>query len=133
MNPRAAALALGLHACLLVPLLPACTTKTPPAPKTGSPRPAEKPVFVRLVPDGTQTCARSYIGIGLMSSFTGYVSDIAPGSPAERAHIRVGDVFENRDDFEPDGLPEGSVVVLQMRRGDVVTLKTLRVARVCYR
>ena len=77
-------------------------------------------------------CEHSYIGIGLMASLNGYVHDVAPGSPADRAHVRIGDYFENRDDFTPDTLPEGTEITLQMMRGSVTTAKRIRVARVCY-
>lgn len=125
---------MGLHASLLIGLIPACTTPLPRSPvKPTASSPGRAPSFVQVVPDGTIACERSYIGIGIISSFSGYVSDVAPGSPAERAHIRIGDYFDNRDDFMPDTLPEGAEITLQMRRDDVVTLKAVRVARVCYR
>lgn len=90
-------------------------------------------MFVQLAEDGTLACDHFYVGIGVMTSVMGRVTDVAHDSPAARAFIREGDVMENRDDFSPDSLPVGTEITLRMTRGDVTTLKKLKVARVCYR
>lgn len=90
-------------------------------------------MFVRAVSEGGMACERSYVGYGVMASAMGRVIDVAPGSPAEHAFIRLGDYIENGDEFAPDTLPIGTQITLRVRRGSVTTAKTLRVARVCYR
>ena len=67
-----------------------------------------------------------------MHAFSGYVLEVAPGSPADRAGLRVGDRWLNDDSFTRDGRAIGDSVVIKIERdGQRVDLPA-RVGRICY-
>jgi len=91
---------------------------------------------IRLLPSVAGvglSCAHSYIGIGVMvSSFGGLIVEVSPGGPADRAGMRVGDVFLNAERFRRDSYTPGQEMPLAIERdGQRIDLMA-RVGKVCY-
>ena len=132
MNVGAAVCTLCIHGAVILAFLPSCVQIASPPPP---PRPPEQDaaiVFVGADPAGTLACDSSYSGFGVMALADGKVWDVAPGSPADRAMIREGDIIENVAEFSPNTLAEGTEITLQVRRDGVLAVKHLRIGRICY-
>ncbi len=135
MNYVAVALALGVHAVLLVGMLPGCTPLQDSAPKNPAP-PGELEVSIHLLPSDESPAEEGppcefYRGVGVITSFSGDVSEVAPGGPADKAGVLVGDVLLNRDEFSENRYEAGTPVVLHLdRNGQRLHLATT-VRKIC--
>lgn len=69
-----------------------------------------KPIFV----DDCKS-KKYYTGIGIFSAF-GAVGEVAPGGPADKAGLRIGDTIMNREILGPDRYPEGTHLTLEIAR-----------------
>lgn len=105
------------------------------APQTKAPAP---PAPVRLVADhefakqgpGDYACDPSYRGIGVRA-IEGYVFEVAPGGPAERAGIRRGDEIENHEVLGGDRYDVGTILRLTVKRGEHKFNTPVRTERIC--
>jgi len=129
MNYRALLLAAGLHALLLLPLLPACDTPTEPPPTETTP-PASPPLIVAITPDGTESCPDYYVGFGIWQQ-QGAIVYVANNGPAAQGGMQVGDYWPDHNQFYPGKHEEGylarTYVIRQERRHDLL----IRIGRIC--
>lgn len=125
-----------IHAALFAQLLAVSV----PAAESGVPvmtRPDSGDLDWRLIPtqigDGIGlACEGSYRGIGVVVEYSGRVSEVVTGGPADRAGMRVGDRFLNDGMFIRDQYPLGHELVLRLERdGQRIDMPVL-VGRVCY-
>lgn len=77
-------------------------------------------------------CANRYRGIGSEVSYSGRVSAVVPGGPADLAGMRVGDRFMNQEMFERDQYEIGRQLVLRLERDGVLIELPVRIDRICY-
>jgi predicted metalloprotease with PDZ domain len=137
VKPLALAGTVLLHAALAAALLVRCTPAIPSEPpKKAESQQERKPIEIRLLPageEGDNYCDSSYTGIGVMvSRLDGHIIDVAPGSPADRAGVKEGDIYLNADEFPPDSLKPGSRITLRIQRaGRTFNLQAV-IGRVCY-
>lgn len=103
---------------------------------TGGSGPAED-VVMHLLPsedsDGSGTgCPHSYRGIGIVSNYAGWVEEVVPGGPADKAGVQIGDKFLNGGMFRRDGFSLGRQVVIKVDRHGVRLDLPVVIDRVCY-
>lgn len=77
---------------------------------------------------------RHYTGIGLVFNLAGVIEMVAPGGPADRAGVRVGDVLAGSDTalLGPDKFKAGQAVSIWVMRGEERLPKPMRAAEICY-
>jgi len=135
MNSRAVG-AIGSAVLHAAPFASFGTTQSRHTEMTGGSGPAED-VVMRLLPsedsDGAGIgCPHSYRGIGIVSTYAGWVDEVVPGGPADKAGVHIGDKFLNGDMFRRDGFSLGRQVVIKVdRHGVRMDLPTV-IGRVCY-
>lgn len=115
-RPVSATLVVLMHSTLL---WSSCSAKVEPPPPAGQDAPSV--LEVRLLPsdegDGDAVCD-SYRGVGVRMGGGGEIIDVAPGGPADRAGVRLGDRLLNEDEFGGDRYPNGTVLVMRLQRGE---------------
>lgn len=94
-------------------------------------------VVMRLLPsedsDGSGAgCPHSYRGIGIVSTYAGWVEEVVPGGPADKAGVQIGDKLLNGDMFTRDGFSMGRHVVIKIDRHGVRIDLPVVIGRVCY-
>jgi S1-C subfamily serine protease len=72
-----------------------------------------------------------YTGIGVRVNAAGFVVDLAPRGPAERAGLRPGDAILNLDDLPIDVYPVGHTVALRLLRDGAETKAVVRIDAIC--
>jgi hypothetical protein len=72
-------------------------------------------------------CDESYVGVGLKVRWDGTVIEVAPGGPAEKAGIVVGDVIHRPwyDEYE------GGLYVVRVVRGNETVRYKMKRERIC--
>jgi hypothetical protein len=72
-------------------------------------------------------CDESYVGVGLKVRWDGTVLEVAPGGPAEKAGIVVGDVIHKPwyDEYE------GGLYVVRVVRGNETVRYKMKRERIC--
>jgi predicted metalloprotease with PDZ domain len=92
-------------------------------------------VQIKLLPSekglGTN-CPDTYTGIGTITGFDGTVFEVAPGSPADKAGLRVGDELLNNEDFGINKWKEGTQKTMKIKRNGKVVTKTITIGTICY-
>jgi hypothetical protein len=131
-----AALTVLLHAAVLALLLHTVTV----APRAHA-EPPGSPVPVQLLTEGSDTitgtqahgkpCEKSYVGIGIQHWGESGVFQVAPGGPADRAGMLVGDAILNPEILGRDRHPEGTLLVLSIQRGARTITMPMRTERIC--
>lgn len=121
MNPVAFLLALLVHLLALAPLAVRSEEPEKKKPEVRLLGGNRDLVFRRLEGTGTGlACADTYDGVGVRHNWGGQITDVAPGGPAERAGVKVGDEYVASGD-------EGAYRTLRYRQGGVE--RVLRVKR----
>lgn len=128
-RPVSAALVVLMHSTLL---WASCSAKVDAPPPAAD---GELGVLeVRLLPsdegDGDAVCD-SYRGVGVRMGGGGEIIDVAPGGPADRAGVRLGDRLLNEDEFGGDRYPNGTVLVMRIERDGVPLQFTVTVRPIC--
>jgi C-terminal processing protease CtpA/Prc len=78
-------------------------------------------------------CEQSYRGIGIAHGYTGgYITAVAPGGPADRAGILVGDRLLSEAIFVRDQWEIGKRIPLSIEREGRQIDLVLTIARICY-
>ena len=139
MNIIALILSAALHlAAVLVATMPGCVGAGEKSPEKGE-HPVqvkpEKPGNLEFVKAGTGDkihCPKWYAGVGLLTNWSGFVTELAPGGPAELAGIRVGDNMLNASDFGRDRYPAGTVMPLTYLHDGIEHTIQITIGRVCY-
>jgi S1-C subfamily serine protease len=72
-----------------------------------------------------------YTGIGARVNTAGFILDLAPGGPGERAGLRPGDAILNLDDLPIDVYPVGHTVALRLLRDGAETRADVRIGAIC--
>lgn len=115
MNIPAAIAVFALHAILLAPL-PGCHQPPPPPPVAQARLVVDDSTRFARSGDGDLACEDSYRGVGFRLNVIDAVMDVAPGSPAERAGMRVGDNVLNEPIFGGNRHPLGTTLVAKVER-----------------
>jgi hypothetical protein len=139
VNRTAGAITVALHAMVLAAALVRCAPEViaaPPPPPTGESDTPKKDLQVRLLPsyqDGfdDMPCEASYRGIGILS-MDGTISNVSPGSPADRAGLRRHDFILNFSDLGQDRYMVGHKLTLRVRREGVVIHVPVVISRICF-
>lgn len=125
--------AIAVVAFHLAPLLDGCESRvTKPKPVSVSiPRPEIEFVRRDINMDGAviDACPEFYIGFGFKHGFTGHVSDIAPGGPAERAGMLPNDVVDTS--VIPWPMEVGFHIVLTVIRGSGTARIEMTAEKIC--
>jgi hypothetical protein len=132
MNIKALIGTLFIHALLLIPQISCTQPVKPPPTLNQKSNESSEIIFLKEADTGTLVCDRYYIGVGLMSGNDGSVWDVAVEGPAYKAGVREGDIFENNMDHAPNTYPEGTEIVMKIRRGTVRSVLHVKVGKVCY-
>jgi hypothetical protein len=103
---------------------------------TGATPPGED-VAMRLLPsedsDGAGTgCQHSYRGIGIVSTYAGWIEEVVSGGPADKAGVQIGDRFLNGEMFRRDGYSLGRQLVIKVDRHGVRLDLPVVIGAVCY-
>jgi hypothetical protein len=138
---RAAALALtvALHLILLAMALVRCAPEASakPPPATSEQPENERVLDVRLLPSGESTaeeapaCESTFRGVGLMHNGI-RVQSLAPGGPADRAGLKVGDVILNAEVLGQDRYMVGHRLTLKVSRDGRHFAVDVVVGRICF-
>ena len=72
-----------------------------------------------------------YTGIGARVNGAGFIVDLAPGGPAERAGLRPGDAILNLEDLPIDVYPAGQPVGVRLLRDGTETAAIVRIGPIC--
>jgi hypothetical protein len=109
-------------------ILPAGTLV--PAPDSDGPLGPRAPsVGSRVFPIGCR--GDVYTGIGARVNAAGFILDLAPGGPGERAGLQPGDAILNLDDVPIDVYPVGHTVALRLLRDGAETKAVVRIGAIC--
>lgn len=73
----------------------------------------------------------SYRGIGVKRYWAGEVFEVGPGTPAERAGIRVGDTLLNDDEFVRDSVPVGTRMTARVLRDGIELVLPIVIGDIC--
>lgn len=132
-KPISIALVLILHASIIA----SCLSQTSRAQQQPKKEPTEVSIIaendqrLEAQQDGTGlACKSEYTGIGVrISPFTDEIIEIAPGGPADRAGVLIGDILRNPGFW---GMEPGTRVTLQINRGGVELELPAVVGHICY-
>jgi len=72
-----------------------------------------------------------YTGIGARVNAAGFVVDVAPDGPAERAGLRAGDAILNLEDLPIDVYPAGQSVDVRLLRDGQEHAAVVRIGPIC--
>ncbi len=101
-----------------------------PAPEGDGPMPPRRvSAGGKFLPLGCRGAV--YTGIGARVNGAGFVVDLAPGGPAERAGLRPGDAILNLEDLPIDVYPAGQPVGVRLLRDGLETAAMVRIAAIC--
>jgi hypothetical protein len=102
-----------------------------PAPAGDGPLPPRTVVSAgsRLHPSGCR--GPVYTGIGATVNRSGFVIELAPGGPAERAGVCPGDAILNLEDLPIDTYPAGQPVGLRLLRDGAEAAAVVRIGAIC--
>jgi S1-C subfamily serine protease len=102
-----------------------------PAPEGDGPMPPRPLVSAasRVLPSGCR--GPVYTGIGATVNRAGFVIELAPGGPAQRAGLRPGDAILNLEDLPIDVYPAGHAVGLRLLRDGAEAAATVRIGAIC--
>ncbi len=101
-----------------------------PAPEGDGPLPPRTVTAgSRLLPIGCRGAV--YTGIGARVNGAGFIVDLAPGGPADRAGLRPGDAILNLEDLPIDVYPAGQAVGLRLLRDGLETATVVRIGAIC--
>lgn len=101
-----------------------------PAPDTDGPLGPRAPsVGSRVLPIGCR--GDVYTGIGARVNSAGFIIDLAPDGPAERAGLRPGDAILNIEDLPIDVYPVGHMVSLRLLRDGAEARAVVRIGAIC--
>ncbi|HEY3635631.1 MAG TPA: hypothetical protein VGK95_11310 [Caldimonas sp.] len=121
--------AAAAHAGVLVRLiLPAGTLVSAPD-SDGPLGPRAPSAGGRVFPIGCRGAV--YTGIGARVNAAGFIIDLAPRGPAERAGLRPGDAILNLVDLPIDVYPVGHTVALRLLRDGLETSALVRIGAIC--
>ena len=102
-----------------------------PAPEGDGPLPPRTVVAAgsRIHPSGCRGTV--YTGIGATVNRAGFVIELAPDGPAQRAGLRPGDAILNLEDLPINTYPAGYPVGLRFLRGGAEVAATVRIDAIC--
>ena len=102
-----------------------------PAPEGDGPLPPRSIVAAgsRIHPSGCRGTV--YTGIGATVNRAGFLIELAPGGPAERAGLRPGDAILNLEDLPIDAYPAGHPVGLRLLRDGAEASAVVRIGAIC--
>jgi membrane-associated protease RseP (regulator of RpoE activity) len=102
-----------------------------PAPEGDGPLPPRTVVSAgsRVHPTG---CGGTvYTGIGATVNRSGFIIELAPDGPAQRADLRPGDAILNLEDLPINTYPAGHPVSLRLLRDGAEMAATVRIGAIC--
>jgi membrane-associated protease RseP (regulator of RpoE activity) len=101
-----------------------------PAPDSDGPLGPRAPsVGSRVLPIGCR--GEVYTGIGARVNQAGFIIDLAPDGPAERAGVRPGDAILNIQELPIDFYPVGQPVALRLLRDGAEVRTIVRIGAIC--
>jgi hypothetical protein len=102
-----------------------------PAPEGDGPLPPRSVVSVgsRIHPSGCR--GTMYTGIGATVNGAGFIMELAPGGPAERAGLLPGDAILNLEDLPIDAYPAGQPVGLRLLRDGAEAAAVVLIGAIC--
>lgn len=102
-----------------------------PAPEGNGPLPPRTVVTAgsRAYPSGCHGTV--YTGIGATVNGAGFIVELAPGGPAQRAGLRPGDAILNLEDLPIDAYPAGRAVDLRLLRDGAEAAAVVRIGAIC--
>jgi hypothetical protein len=77
-------------------------------------------------------CPHSYRGVGIISTYAGWVEEVVSGGPADKAGVQIGDKFLNGEMFRRDGYSLGRQLVIKVDRHGVRLDLPVVIGAVCY-
>lgn len=81
-----------------------------------------------MVQSWIHECDTFYMGIGVHDSFLG-ITKIAPGSPAEKAGLIIGDILLEKD--IRDKYKEGTAITIQILRNGIMYYMPVVIGKIC--
>jgi membrane-associated protease RseP (regulator of RpoE activity) len=102
-----------------------------PAPEDDGPLPPRTVVSAgsRIHPSGCRGTV--YTGIGATVNRAGFIIELAPDGPAQRAGLRPGDAILNLEDLPIDTYPAGHPVGLRLLRDGAEAAAIVRIGAIC--
>ena len=102
-----------------------------PAPEGDGPLPPRAVVAAgsRVHPSGCR--GTIYTGIGAIVNRAGFIIELAPGGPAQRAGLRPGDAILNLEDLPIDTYPAGQPVGLRLLRDGAEAATIVLIGAIC--
>jgi len=102
-----------------------------PAPEGDGPLPPRAVVAAgsRVHPSGCR--GTIYTGIGAIVNRAGFIIELAPGGPAQRAGLRPGDAILNLEDLPIDAYPAGQSVGLRLLRDGAEAAAIVVIGAIC--
>ena len=102
-----------------------------PAPEDDGPLPPRTVVSTggRIHPSGCRGTV--YTGIGATVNRAGFIVELAPDGPAQRAGLRSGDAILNLEDLPINTYPAGQSVGLRLLREGAETGAVVRIGAIC--
>ncbi len=102
-----------------------------PAPEGDGPLPPRTVASAgqRVHPTGCRGTV--YTGIGATVNSAGFIVELAPGGPAERAGVRPGDAILNLADLPIDAYPAGQPVALRLLRDGAEAATVVLIGAIC--
>lgn len=91
--------------------------------------PPVKIKFLSIV-KGEEQCPEFYVGIGVIRTWLDMeVTDVAPGGPAYKNDIRVGDFLLTDPNY--DSLKPGTIIEVPILRNGITIVKNMAVEKIC--
>ena len=102
-----------------------------PAPESDGPLPPRTVVAAggQIHPSGCRGIV--YTGIGATVNRAGFIIELAPDGPAQRAGLRPGDAILNLEDLPIDTYPAGHPVGLRLLRDGAEAAAVVRIGAIC--
>jgi predicted metalloprotease with PDZ domain len=73
-----------------------------------------------------------YTGIGITTNVLNIITVIAPGGPADKAGLKVGDTIINRGEFKANMFKVGDKLEIKVERYDKQFTTTTVIEKICY-
>jgi hypothetical protein len=102
-----------------------------PAPESDGPLPPRNVVSAGHVVRPSSCGGPVYTGIGATVNRAGFIIDLAPEGPAQRAGLQPGDAILNLEDLPINTYPAGHPVGLRLLRDGAEVAATVRIDAIC--
>jgi S1-C subfamily serine protease len=102
-----------------------------PAPENDGPLPPRNVVSAGSLVRPSACGGPVYTGIGATVNRAGFIIDLAPDGPAQRAGLQPGDAILNLEDLPINTYPAGHPVGLRLLRDGSEMAATVRIDAIC--